>query len=201
MKTARLLPEVTDTTTDICFWELDLYTGNLFWSDGLCKLLDLRKPFTPTLEQLISYYQPEKNIRQIFNRAIHQGIAFGLELSASISNQKPVSVYTIGQPVYDDYGKCIAVKGVLSTAEEQNSAKKNAAFTIENNQDQHLMIENFAKIISHNLRSHTSNLQMVVDAMQQNHSEKEILELIVSIKSISKNLNQTVGYLNTLIKI
>jgi hypothetical protein len=183
-----------------CFWEFDLYTGKLYWSDGLCQLLGLHQHETPSLEQLIHYHQPEKNLRTAFKRAIHQGIPFELELPALLPNQKVIMVYTIAQPVYDDYGKCIAIKGILQSELNDDSVQL-LPFIPENVEEQHLILENFARIISHNLRSHTSNLQMVVELINQKTSTKEMRGLMVDIKTISSNLNQTVGYLNTLIKI
>ncbi|MVN21514.1 PAS domain-containing protein [Mucilaginibacter arboris] len=194
------LPE-KDTLNESCFWRLDLYTGKLHWSDGLCQLLGLSQPYTPTLEKLIEYYQPEKNIRPAFNRAIHQGIPFELELPVLTAYDKVISVYTLGSPVYDDYGKCIAVKGILLTSLQQEKDSKSSVYILESIEEQHIMLENFSRIVSHNLRSHTSNLQMVLESINQKTSSKQMRDMIGNIKTISSNLNQTVGYLNTLIKI
>lgn len=198
-----IVNELTETNTlnETCFWELDLYTGKLLWSDGLCQLLGLSQPYTPSLEQLIAYYQPEKNIRPAFNCAIHQGIPFELELPVLTAYSKIITVYTLASPVYDDYGKCIAIKGTLLTAPQQKKAPKPRACVSENVEEQHLILKNFSRIVSHNLRSHTSNLQMVLESINQKTSSKQMREVIGSIKTISSNLNQTVGYLNTLIKI
>lgn len=197
MKTQENELTLSNNINENCFWEFDLYTGKLYWSDGLCQLLNFTKPYTPTLEQLIRYQQAEKNLRTAFNRAIHQGIPFELELPALSPQQKVIMVCTTGQPVYDDYGKCIAIKGTLQSEQDETLAQ----FIPENVAEQHAMLENFARIISHNLRSHTSNLQMVVESINQKTSAKEMRSMIGNIKIISSNLNQTVGYLNTLVKI
>ncbi|MGI4022245.1 MAG: PAS domain-containing protein [Janthinobacterium lividum] len=200
MKTKENEFILNNNINESCFWEFDLYTGKLYWSDEFCQLLGFTKPYTPTLEQLIYYYQPEKNLRATFNRAIHQGLPFELELPVLSLHQKVIMVYTTGHPVYDDYGKCIAIKGNLQSEQDENSAQL-LPFIPENVEEQHLMLENFARIISHNLRSHTSNLQMVLETVNRKTSTKEMRGLIGNIKTISSNLNQTVGYLNTLIKI
>jgi len=194
------LPE-TEKLNQSCFWELDLYSGLLSWSDGLCALLGLQKPYTPTLEQLMRYYLPEQNIRPAFKRAIHQGIPFELELPAVLTSGKVMMVCTTANAVYDDYGKCVAIKGVLYENENNVSPSKSNTNISENTEELHIMLENFARVISHNLRSHTSNLQMVLESIHQKTSSKEMRGVLGDIKIISTNLNQTVGYLNTLIKI
>lgn len=191
----------TGLVNEHCFWELDLYTGEFYWSDGLYKLLGVTKPYLPTLEQLIFYFEPEQNIRPAFNRAIHQGIPFRLELPALTALGKTTQVCTLATPLYDDYGKCIAIKGTVQPKPEQAAVQKPDTIILDQAEEKQMMFENFAWIVSHNLRSHTSNLQMVLDSINQKTSSEEMLDRISSIKTISSNLNQTVGYLNTLIKI
>lgn len=201
MKTNAIeLPEI-EKLNQSCFWKLDLYTGLLSWSDGLCALLGLNKPCTPTLEQLMRYYQPEQNIRPAFKRAIHQGIPFELELPAVLASGKVIMICTTASPVYDDYGKCVAIKGALYEDKNNVSTSKSTISISENAEELHIMLENFARVISHNLRSHTSNLQMVLESIHQKTSSKEMRDVLGNIKVISSNLNQTVGYLNTLIQI
>lgn len=110
-------------------------------------------------------------------------------------------VCTFAAPVYDDYGKCIAIKGILAADADEGSTTKSATEISENADELHIMLENFAKVISHNLRSHTSNLQMVLASIHQKTSTQKMRHLIGDIRLISSNLNQTVGYLNTLTRI
>ncbi|MGI4806226.1 MAG: hypothetical protein ACRYFL_15780 [Janthinobacterium lividum] len=200
MKTTAINPSAA-TLNQSCFWQLDLYTGQLEWSAEISALLGLQKPYAPTLEQLIRYYQPEKNIRSDFQRAVHQGIPFELDLSSILPSGKVILICTIASPVYDDYGKCIAVKGVLAENFDEKLTSKSATTISENTDELHIMLENFAKVISHNLRSHTSNLQMVLESINPKTSPKEMRHVLGDIKLISSNLNETVGYLNTLTRI
>lgn len=191
----------TATSNENCFWELDLYSGMLHWSEALCQLLGLQKPYTPTLAQLLRYFGPEQNIRAAFGRAIHQGIPFQLQLPSLTAHNKVVLICTTGFPVYDGYGKCTAIKGVLlneTQVEKQFDFQKT---TSEKTGLRQTMLDNFAKIVSHDLRSQTVNLQMAVESVQNKTNCGEMQEFVLSIKTISQNLNQTVGYLNTLTKI
>ena len=184
-----------------CFWELDLYTGLLHWSDGMCQLLGLQKPYTPSLEQLMQYFGPEQNIRTAFSRAIHQGTPFQLQLPSLTAHNKVILICTTGFPVYDDYGKCTAIKGTLLNEIQAENPSNSLQIAAEETDAQQMMLDNFARIVSHNLRSHTANLQMVIESVEQKTICGDMQELIGSIKTISQNLNQTVGYLNTLTKI
>jgi len=191
----------TDTLSESCYWELDLYTGELYWSDEICKLLGISKTNALTFEQLMQYDRPEQNIRAAFNRAIHQGIPFELDLPRLTASKKAFTVCTVGRPVYDDYGNCTAVKGRLQTGLQLEIIPKATASASEKTEVQQMMFNNFARIVSHDLRSQTSNLQMILEVVQHKNHCPDMQGPISNLKTISSNLNQTVGYLNTLTKI
>jgi signal transduction histidine kinase len=67
--------------------------------------------------------------------------------------------------------------------------------------DQNKRLQNFAYIVSHNLRSHTGNLQFMVNLYNQPDSKNEREEIFEHIKSISKSLNSTVEHLEEVVKI
>ncbi len=201
MKTKNNEPTVVDTLNETCYWELDIASNQLFWSDGLCLLLGLSKSYPPTLQQLVKYCQPEQNIGEAFNRAIQQGIPFELKLPSLTADDKIIMVCTTGSPIYDDYGKCIAIKGTLQTEFSQENLSKNNATNTDNFENHKVRFDNFAYIVSHNLRANTSNLQLLLESLQHKPNCKEMEELIGSLKTISSKLNQTVGQLNALTKV
>ncbi len=60
---------------------------------------------------------------------------------------------------------------------------------------------NFAHIISHNIRSHTSNLTMVVDLIENTENTLEKLSYFDLFKEGSEKLSETIEYLNEIITI
>jgi len=60
---------------------------------------------------------------------------------------------------------------------------------------------NFAHIVSHNLRSHSSNLNLLVQLIESIDDPKEKVELINEVKSIGENLNTTIEHLNEIVTI
>jgi len=67
--------------------------------------------------------------------------------------------------------------------------------------DQNKRLQNFAYIVSHNLRSHTGNLQFMVNLYNQPDSADEREEIFEHIRSISESLNNTVKHLEEVVKI
>ena len=54
--------------------------------------------------------------------------------------------------------------------------------------DQNKRLQNFAYIVSHNLRSHTGNLQFMVNLHDQTDEADDKKEIFAHIKSISESL-------------
>lgn len=73
------------------------------------------------------------------------------------------------------------------------------SFNLVTEQNKRLL--NFSYIISHNLRSHTSNLQSISNLMDDADSEAEREELIPLLGSVSDALNETMHHLNKVVNI
>lgn len=70
---------------------------------------------------------------------------------------------------------------------------------ITNTQNKSLL--NFAHIVSHNLRSHSSNLSMLSNFLLEEQDEKEKLTIEKLIRDSSKSLNETVVHLNEVVQV
>src|SRR5690606_36253598 len=72
---------------------------------------------------------------------------------------------------------------------------------IETMKDQNKRLINFAYIVSHNLRSHTGNISMLLDIMELEIPEFTENEFHENLKLASENLNETVQHLNDVVAI
>ena len=62
-------------------------------------------------------------------------------------------------------------------------------------------LQNYAHIVSHNLRSHTGNLSMLLELSEINHKEGFDDEIFEHIKSASNNMCETVNHLTEIVEI
>ena len=72
---------------------------------------------------------------------------------------------------------------------------------LEVTNDQNNKLFNFAHIVSHNIRSHTSNLQMVLDVIETTDNTDQKLAFIDMFKEGTEKLSQTIENLNEVITI
>ena len=103
--------------------------------------------------------------------------------------------------VISDNGQAISLRGIMIdvTATKESEKKLNDSFNLVTEQNKRLL--NFSYIVSHNLRSHTSNIASIMGLLESSESEEEKNEMIQLLKSVSNSLSETMIHLNEVITI
>jgi PAS domain-containing protein/two-component sensor histidine kinase len=184
-------------------WEINTLTMGLSISKQLYDIYELQNHVKLSLDEAISFFEPQH--RLVIKNAIDNAIQFcqpyELELLFRSAKNNVIWVRAKGIPVIDDFGKCITVRGIIQDI--NNKKRKTLALESSLNllTDQNRRLQNFAYIVSHNLRSHTGNLQFMVKLHQETESAEDRAEIFSHIKSISDSLNTTIDHLNEIVKI
>lgn len=95
----------------------------------------------------------------------------------------------------------VLLRGIMINITKQKKAEKtlNDSFSLVNEQNRRLL--NFSYIVSHNLRSHTSNIEAISNLMELANSDMERTELLDLLKRASSSLNETLLNLNQVVNI
>lgn len=103
--------------------------------------------------------------------------------------------------IYHESEESIKFRGILIdiTKSKQFEIDLNNSLTLVTEQNKRLL--NFSHIVSHNLRSHTSNIQSLINLIEMSDNEDEKKELLVLLKSVSEALNETMDNLNEVVSI
>lgn len=89
---------------------------------------------------------------------------------------------------------------VVDISDRIKDAKKlNRLLNVSKKQNDSLM--NFAHIVSHNLRSHSTNLSMINGFLKKENDEEEHENLMRMLNDASNSLNETVFHLNEVIQV
>lgn len=98
-------------------------------------------------------------------------------------------------------GKPVSLHGIMIDITKSKNIENdlNNSFNLVTKQNERLL--NFSYIISHNLRSHTSNIASIVSLIESAENENEKNELMLLLVSVSKLLNETMAHLNEVINI
>jgi PAS domain S-box-containing protein len=110
---------------------------------------------------------------------------FELNISTIFDSQNNfVNFIGVGRNVTSRIEKEMELQRLLDVTSQQNNK-----------------LYNFAHIISHNIRSHTSNLTMVVDLIENTETTTEKLSYFDLFKEGTEKLSETIEYLNEIITI
>ncbi|MES2239918.1 MAG: PAS domain S-box protein [Bacteroidota bacterium] len=104
-------------------------------------------------------------------------------------------------PVFDNDGNCNKFIGIGRdvTATKEKEIELKSILEVTSQQNSKLL--NFAHIVSHNIRSHTSNLLMVLDVIENTDVPNEKLSFIDMFKEGTEKLSETIENLNEVITI
>ena len=93
------------------------------------------------------------------------------------------------------------LKGIMIDITQNKENEKDLNLSLEMVTEQNKRLLNFSYIVSHNLRSHTSNIQSLAILIKESKDIEEQQKLIQLIEKVSNDLNDTIINLNEVINI
>lgn len=103
--------------------------------------------------------------------------------------------------VVSENNQAISLRGIMINITKDKEIQKdlNTSFNLVSEQNKRLL--NFSYIVSHNLRSHTSNITSLISLIESAENNEEREEMIGLLKSVSTSLNDTMTNLNEVVNI
>ena len=161
----------------------------------------------------------ETEIKQFkFENIVHSDNLESFNLNMSKLLKEDISEFSLVKKVYHKSGKIILINLLITAIWKNGEKLKTHMSIIEDITEKHLAdkkikksfkvvteqnkrLLNFSYIISHNLRSHTSNIQTIADLLEETTDHEERIEMIGLLKNVSKSLNETMQNLNEVVNI
>ena len=103
--------------------------------------------------------------------------------------------------VFDSQNKFINFIGVGRNVTSRIEKELELKRLLEVTSSQNSKLFNFTHIVSHNIRSHTSNLSMIVDVIENTYSVDDKLSYFDLFKEGTEKLSESIEYLNEIICI
>lgn len=182
-------------------WEYNLTEAKFSFSKEVYELLELPPDASMRFQAVNNMFTKESQIlfQKSFNTAVYSREPYEVTLLFKTPSGKLKLVKEKGRPVVDETGKVGFLRGTLETVKENERTSPEAMAFLKILSDQNQQLWNFAHIASHNLRSHSSNLQMTLELMNNCETEEEKKMFIAPIKKISAAFSQSIINLNKLL--
>jgi len=184
-------------------WYVDFHKKESSWDFETYRILEYPEDYRPSLKDSANYYT--EDCRQLaadcfFNCAM-MGTPFNTEIKMVTANKREFWARAIGKPMYNESKEIIGIRGVFQDIDDIKRKEIRLQKSVDIIAAQNSRLFNFAHIVSHNLRSHTSNLSLLVQLIEDIDDPKEKEELIKEVKTISSNLNTTIEHLNEIVTV
>lgn len=103
--------------------------------------------------------------------------------------------------VIEEPNQPLKLRGIMIDVTKHKEAQTalNKSYTLVTEQNKRLL--NFSYIVSHNLRSHASNILGISTLIENAQNEEDRNEMIQLLKTVSTNLNETLLNLNNIVSI
>jgi len=185
-------------------WEVSLNDSALYWSTGVYAIYELNPDlFSPTLENAIQFFTPDSipTITECVNALMKEGKEYDEELQIITSTGRRIWVRAIGKAVFNSAGEISKVHGLFQDID--NAKNREIAYHIHKKkvEAQNMRLQQFAHIVSHNLRSYTGNLELMLKMIQETTDQEERESYWEQINKVSSSLNETIASLSEVVRI
>lgn len=191
-------------TIDGIVWECDIQTLHFnFISKKVEHILGYTADewlASPTFWQDHIFIEDREQVLKYCAGKVNENLDHDFEYRMVAKNGSIVWLRDIVSIVYEN-DQATSMRGIMIDISKTKEIEKdlNNSFHLVSEQNKRLL--NFSHIVSHNLRSHTSNISSIINLIETSDSEEETKEMIQLLKSVSNSLNETITNLNEIVDI
>ncbi|WP_435623971.1 PAS domain-containing protein [Flagellimonas sp.] len=158
-------------SSNIGIWDYDIVNNVLAWNDNMYNLYHVRKEdFSGEVEAWESTIHPDDRERSL--KAVEEAIEgtkeFNTEFRIKTSDGSIRYIQGQGKVFRDEKGKAIRMIGANTDVSRIKKADNRLRQLLNTTEKQNQSLLNFAHIVSHNLRSNSSNLSMLTGMLLEN---------------------------------
>jgi PAS domain S-box-containing protein len=187
-------------------WDLDVKSKKVFYSSQSMKMLEFEEQDTiDSIDKWDDRVHPHDKEKYLTDIQLHIG-----NITPYYENAQRVLtksgeykwILSRGKIIERDYkNRPLRIIGTHTDISMQKEREQELVKTLEIVSAQNSRLLNFAHIVSHNLRSHSGNIEMLLDIIDE-EKEKDFLEESFShLRSSSNSLTQTIDHLKELVEI
>ncbi|EAS20924.1 histidine kinase sensor protein [Flavobacteria bacterium BBFL7] len=187
------------TMTQTGGYGCNLNTGAITLNFGSRHLLEIPHDYTVDIENVSRFFSNKKIYKKLIGDSL-KGLSSILDLEMYKFDGERLWVRFNCHPYMQD-DEVVGLRGVFTSVDryiKNTQEVENAALVIK---AQNERLVHFAHILSHNLRSHASNLQLTLQTFDDVKEPGEIEVFNSYLNDISFSLNQTLHHLNEVVTI
>ena len=164
-------------------YEVDLVTGDAWWSDEVKRIHEVPLDYKPRLDKAIEFYPPEARpkVNEAIDYAITTGNTWNFELPFITAKGRHIWVRAFGRAEYDVYNKPIRLRGGFQDVTAR--VKQEEALRLAKNEAEEASAAKsaFMAAMSHEIRNPVNGLLGVLRILQDtdlNNEQRRLVRLM-----------------------
>lgn len=184
-------------------WDYDIVKAELHWDEEAYRIYGVETSKKEGLiELLMSMIHPDdqeyvRNFTKVVGK--QKVYNFDYRIIRADKSERVVSIFAEFQ--YDANGIPLRYYGIVQDITDRKKSEEEQKKLLEITSQQNSKLKNFTYIVSHNVRSHSSNITSLVNFLIATNDENERNEIIKMLVNTSQNLETTLLNLNDIISI
>lgn len=194
--------EEISNLTEAGGWSVDFVKKASFFDQQARSILEVPDDYVPSLRNGYSFYAEEHRdlaATLFFNCA--QGKPFREEIKMVTYKNKVFWAKAHGRPLYNNQKEIVGVRGAFQDITQEKEKEIRLQQSLEIIEGHNKRLYDFAQIVSHNLCSQVTNLQLSATLFGTENLTKDQLELHSSFEEIARSLNTTLNHLNEIVSL
>jgi len=177
------------------------FKQNRFYIDTIGKsILNMPPDYTSSINEATYLFCLNKDARDLIS-VCNKGKRFERDILMCPYEGTPIWMRFTGKPRFDMDGDLIGVRGVFTSIDKYVRKRQAVERHSEIIEAQNERLLHFAHIVSHNLRSHSSNFELTLDLFKEVLDDEKTRVFYSYLKEISGNLSTTLKHLNQVVTI
>jgi len=187
-------------------WDLDVKTKKVFYSSQSMKMLEFEEEDTiDSIDKWDDRVHPQDKEKYLTDIQLHSDSVTPYYENAQRVLTKSGEykwILSRGKIIErDSKNNPLRIIGTHTDISMQKEREQELLKTLEIVSAQNSRLLNFAHIVSHNLRSHSGNIEMLLDIIDEEKESNFLDESFTHLRSSSNALTQTIDHLKELVEI
>jgi signal transduction histidine kinase len=186
-------------------WSIDFVNKRSHLDPTARAILRVPNNYRPSLNNLLEFYVAREHKQYATKTFLEctDGVSFNIEIKMLTYDKTPVWVRATGKPRYQEDGTIRGIYGVFVDIDKEKNKELRFEASLKMIEEQKNRLQNFTHIVSHNLRSHTNNMQLSLElmGMTDDDSTSETHESMHRLSNIAGNLDKTITDLNEIVSV
>ena len=202
-KTIQQRKDIATSAANIGVWDFDIQNQKLYWNDKMYQIFDVPpNKFSGNYEAWKATVHPD-DLANTTNeiQALNGEKPFNTDFRIIKTNGSIAIIHAEAEVIRNANGEPLQMVGINVDITAQKEKMHDLEDLLDTTEDQNKKLIDFAYIVSHNIRSSSSNISMLAGMLLADIGEEKRKEFLQMIQTSSESLEETLNDLNDVLKV